>query len=170
MISKIRSAYRLIIRLLKIYLSRKPETNILMVNWWLFTKILYTIYFSGILYCHMNTAAHYPEFFTHSLSSLGSELPLNYWRLMLECFHLLRSSRSHLDLQKFNVESVDCLGNSGGNVSCHNEDRRLLVLWQFWFVWLLNLCFSVQLLLLVEKSLAKCVVIKSIDLIFVLSF
>lgn len=130
------------------------------------------MYFWGFLYCHVNTAAHYPEFFTHNLSSLGSELPLNYWSFMPEWFHLLSSSWSHLDLQKFKVKSVDCLGNSHGNVSCHSRECRPLDLWQFWFVWLLNfkMCFSVCLSLTIEKSLVKSGIIKLINLILVRSF
>lgn len=31
-----------------------------------------------------------------------------------------------MDLQKFKVKSVDCLGDSGGNVSCHSEECRPL--------------------------------------------
>lgn len=110
-----------------IYKTRKKKISV--VAGWAFIGILYTLCISGrrfALPCEYS--AYYSEFFTHNLSSLGSELPLNHWSFMPEWFHLATSSWSPLDLQKFTEKSVGCLGNSGGNASCCGEKCTL---WQF---------------------------------------
>lgn len=119
----------------------RRKFKISMVAWWAFIQILYIIYilwWRGVaLPCEYST--YYSEFFTHNLLSLGSELLLNYWRFMPEWFHLVTSSWSPLDLQKFTVKSVGCLGNSGGNASCHGEKCRMfdpVTVWGFCCCWI----------------------------------